>query len=975
MYYFIKILLSLIPASVSSILFKYVHTIEYFLNLPWVFFITSYLRPLLLPLWIILTTIHIRTFNICSSTSKITSRTPSGILLKLIYIYTTLSILLSSQYLTFFLLLLIYNPLNPPTSHPGNPLSKSKQMEQSEHPNILIPFPHHNLIHSSSKHESSLLTGSPLGRSAWIQPTNSRNSITGTLGVILGASNPKVTLYINNSSAPPLRPDSKYNKNIFTFNPSKNVNASDTVYREQKMREYLERKSEVVVGERWEVLVERIGGAVVPRREREARDYEEALFKGTLFYNMFQDPSGLWYGDYGGPLFLNCGLVVAWYLSRNDLTGSILSPEERKMLVHYLKCHKQIDGGWGTHIEGASTMFGTVMCYVSLRLLGVPASELKSSLKFILDNGSATCTSSWAKFYLCVLGLMSWSAHNSTPIEMLLLPEWFPFGPGRMWCHSRMVYVPMAWLYCKRYVYEGCEEDEVIKELREELYGGEYDKIDWKKARTTVAPMDNYSPITYLMSFVMWLLSFYESLPFFAPLRDYLREKAFKRADEYLKAEELQTNYICIGPVNKVLNMIISRDDKNKQRYAMHKERVKDYLWVAEDGLKMQGYNGSQCWDASFYAQALHESGLADIHPQTVERLYSFLEGTQILSTPLSSNSPAMFYEAPSERVKAFRHVSLGGWPFSTSAHGWPISDCTGEGLKAIMALQPYVQEGIQAGRVKPMTDIRLFNAVNVILTLQNDDGGFATYENNRGFGWFEWLNPSEVFGDIMIDYSYVECSMASLTALFDFQELYPEHRKQEIKTALTKGKKFIKSIQRSDGSWYGSWACCFCYGTWFGVEGLVACGEGDSSNVKLAMKFLKSKQCENGGWGEDFRSCYNKSYSPTGAERYGDEQGACVINTAWSLLALIKGGEGDSDCVERGVEYLMRRQLNTGDWPQEGISGVFNRSCGITYTSYRNVFPLWALGRYRQWRERNEERDEDERRSLEKSSAALSVL
>lgn len=91
----------------------------------------------------------------------------------------------------------------------------------------------------------------------------------------MGASNPKVTLYINNSSAPPLKPDSKYNKNIFTFNPSKNVNASDTVYREQKMREYLERKSEVVVGERWEVLVERIGGAVVPRREREARDYEE----------------------------------------------------------------------------------------------------------------------------------------------------------------------------------------------------------------------------------------------------------------------------------------------------------------------------------------------------------------------------------------------------------------------------------------------------------------------------------------------------------------------------------------------------------------------------------------------------------------------------------------------------------------------------------------------------------------------------
>ena len=28
-----------------------------------------------------------------------------------------------------------------------------------------------------------------------------------------------------------------------------------------------------------------------------------------------------------------------------------------------------------------------------------------------------------------------------------------------------------------------------------------------------------------------------------------------------------------------------------------------DYLWVAEDGMKMQGYNGSQCWDTAFAVQ------------------------------------------------------------------------------------------------------------------------------------------------------------------------------------------------------------------------------------------------------------------------------------------------------------------------------------------------------------------------------------
>lgn len=81
-------------------------------------------------------------------------------------------------------------------------------------------------------------------------------------------------------------------------------------------------------------------------------------------------------------------------------------------------------------------------------------------------------------------------------------------------------------------------------------------------------------------------------------------------------------------------------------------------------------------------------------------------------------------------------------------------------------------------------------------------DVGWATYENNRGFGWYEELNPSEVFGDIMIDYSYVECSMASLTALAEFHEKNPNHRTKEITFAMRRGAEFIKSIQREDGSW-----------------------------------------------------------------------------------------------------------------------------------------------------------------------------
>jgi cycloartenol synthase len=223
---------------------------------------------------------------------------------------------------------------------------------------------------------------------------------------------------------------------------------------------------------------------------------------------------------------------------------------------------------------------------------------------------------------------------------------------------------------------------------------------------------------------------------------------------------------------------------------------------------------------------------------------------------------------------------------------------------------------------------------------------GWATYENNRGWGWYEQLNPSEVFGDIMIDYSYVECSMASLTALVDFQELHPEHRVEDIKHSIDKGRAFLKSIQRSDGSWYGSWACCFCYGVWFGVEGLIKCGEPlDSPSILSACDFLLKQQRPNGGWGEDFTSCYDKDYAKEGMEAYGDD-GSGVVNTAWALLSLSMAQCKDHDAIRRGVKYLMKRQLPSGDWPQEGISGVFNRSVGITYTAYRNVFPIWAIGR-----------------------------
>jgi len=71
------------------------------------------------------------------------------------------------------------------------------------------------------------------------------------------------------------------------------------------------------------------------------------------------------------------------------------------------------------------------------------------------------------------------------------------------------------------------------------------------------------------------------------------------------------------------------------------------------------------------------------------------------------------------------------------------------------------------------------------------------------------------------------------------------------------------------------------------------------------------------------------------------------VVQTAWALLGLLAADCEDNIALNRGVAFLMQRQLPNGDWPQDAIAGVFNRSCGITYSTNRNLFLLWALARY----------------------------
>ncbi|XP_065417261.1 lanosterol synthase-like isoform X3 [Chrysemys picta bellii] len=263
-----------------------------------------------------------------------------------------------------------------------------------------------------------------------------------------------------------------------------------------------------------------------------------------------------------------------------------------------------------------------------------------------------------------------------------------------------------------------------------------------------------------------------------------------------------------------------------------------------------------------------------------------------------------------------------------------------------VFAVQAFLEAGAQndPAFASCLRRAHEFLRITQLLSMRNPDGGFATYETKRGGRLLELLNPSEVFGDIMIDYCYVECTSAVVQALKHFHEAFPEHRAQEVRETLHKGLEYCRRVQRADGSWEGSWGVCFTYGTWFGLEAL-ACLQHTYQNgaacreVAQACQFLVSKQMEDGGWGEDFESCEQRRYvqSPTSQ----------IHNTCWALLGLMAVRYPDVGVLEKGIKVLIDKQLPNGDWPQENISGVFNKSCAISYTSYRNVFPIWTLGRF----------------------------
>lgn len=616
-------------------------------------------------------------------------------------------------------------------------------------------------------------------------------------------------------------------------------------------------------------------------------------------------------------------MLVSQYVIACHILGRPIDPRRARRIRLAFERQVRPDGGWGMHPDSASWLFHTTLAYVALRLLGHPPEDplLVGALRWIRLHGGVTKNPTWGRIWLALLGLYPWDCVQPILPEMWLLPDAAPVHPRRLYCHMRLIYLGLSYLYGARV---RAPESPVLADIRRELYDGRYDHAPFRAHRDDIAATDLFeAPGAGLRA----AFTAMRGLDRLAP--GLLRRRALARALDHILFELRSTRYVCLSPVNGLLfNLALHHHDPHHSEQERAFQGLEYWFWEDDrDGARICGAR-SDIWDTSFLLQALCEGPRTEPGDGLARRAATWLARAQ-----LRGDIPG--------GAEHYREPADGGWGFADERHPWPVSDCTAEAVEALIHAAAH-------DLAPPLAQERQLAALRFVLRRQNEDGGFGSYEPRRGSLLLKHFNPAEIYGNCMLEYSYTECTASCIRGLALARRslagaLSPGLR-ADLDAAIDRGVSFLLQAQHAEGGWLGFWGINFTYGTFFAVHALLAAGlPPRHPAIRRAVAWLLGHQRPDGGWAESFEGLLDGRDVQLPAD-----EPSLVVQTSWAVLTLM-AAESDPNhpAITRAIAYLRDRQTPEGGWPSERASGVFFNTAVLDYDFYKHIFPTWALARH----------------------------
>lgn len=587
--------------------------------------------------------------------------------------------------------------------------------------------------------------------------------------------------------------------------------------------------------------------------------------------------------------------IPAEYIMLNHYLDEIEEGVEAE-LANYIRSIQEDHGGWPLFYKGDFDISATVKAYFALKLVGddIEAPHMRRAREAILAYGGAEKSNVFTRYALALFEEVPWRAVPVMPVELALMPKWFPITLYRVAYWSRTVIAPLlilAALKPKAKNPRGVRVQELFCTPPEDV------------KRYLNNPTGHWGGSIFLL--IDKILRIVEPL-FPKSLRKRAIDRALAFFTERLNGDD-GLGAIFPAMANSVMAMEALGFPKDHPDLVTAKRSIKLLLTPGE-GHKFCQPCVSPVWDTGLAVQALMEAD-ETIDNFSVKGSCDWLTDRQIL-------------DVEGDWIVKRPGLRPGGWAFQYNNDHYPDVDDT-----AVVGMA--LHRADNAKYAEPIA-----RAEEWIIGMQSANGGWGAFDvDNSNF----YLNHLP-FADhgALLDPPTADVSARCISFLAQIG-----HDKDH--PAISRGIDYLKADQEKDGSWFGRWGTNYIYGTWSVLNALNAAGEDMSQPyIRKAVDWLLEHQNSDGGWGEDGATYWK--------ERRYECKESTPSQTAWAVLGLMAAGEVDHTAVKRGIDYITEApREEDGRWKEPWFTAVgFPRVFYLRYHGYAAIFPLWALARYR---------------------------